>query len=182
MTPVSSPRPSPCRLRRRAGYTLIELLVVITGTTALISLGATTIVTVRRVTVTAQTAAESGAALSRLHRTLREDAADARSATADDAGLTFTADDGAAIRYEADGPAVRRTVTGPRTGRDRFPVGGAGFEWSAENRPGGVRVAVGYDAAGGADERADGAAVELAAWLPTGPDSMGADTTGEGTE
>ncbi|MFH5803601.1 hypothetical protein [Alienimonas sp. DA493] len=155
--------------------------MVVTGTVALLSLGATTIVTVRRVTVAAQTAAESGAALSRLHRTLREDAADAVSATADEIGLTLAAADGAAIRYEADGSAVRRIATGPRAGRDRFPVGGAGFAWFAEERPGSVRVAVGYDPAGGADERRDGAAVELAAWLPAGA-RVGDAAPEEGTE
>ncbi len=69
---------SPRSRRRRAGLTLIEMTVVVTGTVALVSAGAATLVAVRRVAATARTAAEEGTALSRLHRTLRADAADAR--------------------------------------------------------------------------------------------------------
>lgn len=168
MTPARTSRRRSRLIERavgRAGYTLIEMLVVVSGTAALITAGATTIVAVRRVATTAQTAAETGTALSRLHRTLRQDAADAVAATADETGLTLATADGGTIVYEAERSAVRRTVTGPRAGGDLFPVGGTGFQWTAEPRPGGVRVALGYDRTDGPDARSDGAAVELAAWL-----------------
>ncbi|NNJ25464.1 hypothetical protein [Alienimonas chondri] len=171
-TRIGAPTP-PRSIRRRAGYSLVELMVVISGTVALISVGASTIVAVRRVATTAHTAAEAGTALSRLHRSLREDAADAVAATADETGLTLTAADGAAIRYEADAASVRRTVTGPRVGRDRYPVEGTGFTWTAEPGSDGVRAAIGYDRVGGSDARSDGIAVELAAWLSS--DERGAE-------
>ena len=155
---------------RRAGYTLIEMLVVITGTVALVGVGTTTLIAVRRVSATAHAAAERGTALSRLHRTLREDAAEARSAIAEGDGLTLTRPDGSTVAYAAADAAVIRTVRdaddGARAGVDRFGVGGTGFLWTAEERPAGVRIGIGFDRAGGPEANADGAAVELAAWLP----------------
>ena len=151
---------------RRAGFTIIEMMFVVTGTAALIGAGATTLVAVRRVAATAHADAERGAALSRLHRTLRTDAAAATDAAADETGLTFTTADGATVAYAADGAAVVRTVTGAdRAGRDRFGVGGTGFAWAADPRPGGTRAAVGFDRAGGPEPGQPGTAVELAAWL-----------------
>ena len=162
---------------RRAGYTLIEMLVVVTGTVALVGVGTTTLIAVRRVSATAHAAAERGTALSRLHRTLREDAAEARSAVADENGLTLTRPDGATVAYAAADAAVVRTVHAPDDGArvavDRFGVGGTGFLWTAENRPAGMRIAIGFDRAGGPEANAEGAAVELAAWLSE---------TGEGDE
>lgn len=161
--------------RRRGGYTIIELLVVISGTVALLAAGTTTIVTVRRVAERGTAAAEAAAGLSRLHRTLRADAAAATAATADDGGLTLSVGDGS-VRYEADGADVLRVVDGPAAGRDRFTVGGAGFTFTTAAGPAGVRAAVGFDRAGrpaGGDGSEDdseggGPAVELAAWLPAG--------------
>ena len=162
-------------LTRRGGYTLIEMLLVVSGTAAVVSLGATTVVSVRRAATTARAAAESGPALSRLHRTLRQDAADAVAADAGGDGLTLTAADGASILYEAEGDAVRRTVAGPRAGRDLFPVGGTGFRWAAEPGPGGTRVAVRFDFRAGPHDRAGGPAAELAAWLPPAAADAGGD-------
>ncbi|MEM9702218.1 MAG: prepilin-type N-terminal cleavage/methylation domain-containing protein [Planctomycetota bacterium] len=147
---------------RRAGYTLIELMVVISGTVALISVGATTIVSVRRVAVSTRASAETGAAIARLHRTLRQDAAAAVDAAADETGLTLTGRDGAVIRYEAEGTAVRRTVAGPRAGRDLFPIAGDSFRWTIEPRFDETEATIAFRRA---TDRGDEPTIRLSAWL-----------------
>ena len=156
-------RPS-IKRRSRAGYTLIEMLLVVTGTAAVAGIGTTLLIGVRRVSAAAVGTAETGSALSRLHRALHEDAAAATGATAGEDRLTLFIAPGSTVIYRTDGAAVVRqaSVRGEPAGRDRFPVGGEDFQYLAEPDAGGVRVAVRYDRANSPDGAADGRAVELA--------------------
>ena len=151
------------------------MLLVVTGTAAVAGIGTTLLIGVRRVSAAAVGAAETGSALSRLHRTLHEDAAAATDATAGEDRLTLFIGPGSTVVYRTDGAAVVReaTMRGEPAGRDRFPVGGAGFEFLAESDAGGVRVAVRYDRANSPDGAADGRAVELAARVFSGGEGEG---------
>ena len=150
-------------MRRRDGKTLIEMMLVVTGVAALAATAGTTLHAVGKVGGAARAAAESGSALSRLHRTLCEDAAAAETAAvnddAADGRLTLTAPDGSAVVYAIDGPAITRTRSGAKPGQgERFAVGAADVSFAAADG----RVSIAFDRAGTPDGASDGRTVELA--------------------
>ena len=149
---------SPRTRARRAGKTLVEMMLVVTGTAALLGVGGTTLHALRRVGGAARASADAGAALSRLHRTLCEDAAAADAVSAAGDRLTFTPAAGPAVVYAADDGAITRRVGDAMTG-ERFAVGASGAAFAAA----GGRASVAFDRAGTPDELRDGLAVKLVA-------------------
>ena len=162
-------RPHKITTGRRSGRTLLEAILVISGVAAVVAGGGTILHAVRVAAGTSGAAADAAAAASRLHRTLRADAAAATSCAVRSGpvrGLKLTFPDRPAVLYSDGGGG--RVVRVAGTARDTFPVDAAGPNFLVGSDRGGTYAGLLWDPADRAARTAwpERPTVQLLARLP----------------
>ena len=132
-------------------------MILLACLSVLVSVAGRTVFHVARAAEAARVGHDAGRALTRLHRTLRDDARTATAARVGGDGLQLDTP-GGTVRYRAAGGAIRRerSADGRVVAGDTFPLAAADIGFAADGRTAEIRwnhAALAASARGGPDVR-----------------------------